>query len=77
MGFLCQNYEEWKHCITVKCKIPLTADYASKRISALQNVRDPVTSRFVELYGDAYRLRIIDWFERARDEVATLVLPAK
>ena len=77
MGFQCQNYKEWKHCITIKCKIPLTADYVSKRISALQNVRDPATSRFIELYGDAYRLRVIGWFEQARAEVTDSAVLSK
>lgn len=69
MEGLPHSYEEWKHCITVKCKIPLTADYVAKRITALSNPREPTTSRFVALYGDAHRLRIIEWFEQARVEI--------
>ena len=69
MEGLCESYEEWKHCITVKCRIPLTTDFVAKRIAALSNERDPTTARFVALYGDAYRLRTIRWFEQARSEL--------
>lgn len=70
MQGLCESYGEWKHCITVECRIPLTADYVAKRIAALSNGRDPTTARFTALYGDAYRLRIIGWFEQARSELS-------
>ncbi len=70
MEFFCRNYEEWKHCITVKCKIPLTADYVEKRIAALSNTQDRTTARFIALYGDEHRLRTIEWFKQARAEVA-------
>ncbi|MEO1335076.1 MAG: hypothetical protein AAFV29_05515, partial [Myxococcota bacterium] len=58
-----------KHCITVKCKIPLTGDYVEKRIEALCDTQDRTTARFIALYGDDYRLRVIRWFEQARTEV--------
>ena len=69
MEGLCESYDEWKHCITVKCRIPLTVDYVAKRIGALSDERDPTTARFTALYGDSYRLRIIRWFEQARSEL--------
>lgn len=69
MEGLCDSYDAWKHCITVKCKIPLTADYVAKRLAALSNQGDATTSRFVALYGEAYRLRVIQWFEQARSEL--------
>ena len=70
MEGLCESYDEWKHCITVKCRIQLTADFAAKRIAALSNERDSATARFTSLYGDAYRLRVIQWFEQARAELS-------
>ena len=69
MQGLCESYDEWKHCITVECRIPLTADYVAKRIAALSDERDPTTARFTALYGDPYRQRIIRWFEQARREL--------
>ena len=69
MEGLCESYDEWKHCITVKCKIPLTANYIAKRIAALSDQRDPMTARFVALYGDPYRLLTIRWFEQAGSEL--------
>ncbi|MEM7435891.1 MAG: hypothetical protein AAF436_12120 [Myxococcota bacterium] len=69
MRGLCESYEDWKHCITVECNIPLTPDYVTKRIAVLSDERDPTTARFVALYGDPYRLRTIQWFEQARAEL--------
>lgn len=69
MDALCESYEAWKHCITVKCRIPLTAEYVATRLKALSDLTDPMTARFVVLYGDPYRLRTIGWFEQARAEL--------
>lgn len=69
MDGLCTNYGEWKHCITVKCHIPLTADFVESRIAALSDQKQAATARFVELYGDAHRVRTIGWFEKARREL--------
>lgn len=68
MEGLCESYEEWKHCITVKCRISLNADYAAERIAALSDDKDPTTARFVALYGDGHRQQTIQWFEKARSE---------
>ena len=65
-----KGYEDWKHCITVQCKIKLTPDYVAKRIAALNNERDPMTARFIKLYGDAHLKRTIGWFEQASAELA-------
>ena len=65
MDGLCASYEEWRHCITVKCGIPLTADYIAERVAALSNPEDKMTARFVQLYGDDHRVRTLEWFERA------------
>ena len=44
--------------------------HVEKRIAALSNAQDRTTARFVALYGDDYRMRVIGWFEQARAEVA-------
>lgn len=69
MEHLCQTYEEWKHCITVKCQIPLTSTFIAERIKALSDAQEPVTARFVKLYGDPHRVRTLRWFEQARREL--------
>lgn len=67
---LCDNYDDWKRCITVKCGIPFAPEYIAKRISALRSSKDPMTQRFTKLYGDAYRVQVVEWFERAKEQVA-------
>jgi hypothetical protein len=66
---LCQSYEDWKHCITVRCGIPLSAPYLKERIEALANPRDPMTARFVILYGPDHLARTRGWFEQALSEL--------
>lgn len=65
----CQSYEDWKHCITVRCGITLAADYVSQRIRALSDKKDPMTARFVVLYGDVYREQVLGWFRQAQAEL--------
>lgn len=61
-----ESYEEWHHCITVICRQPLSKSYIESRIKALNDAKDHVTERFVELYGDAQRVRTLEWFEQAK-----------
>jgi len=64
-----RSYEDWKHCITVLCGIPLTGRYIEQRLIALHNLSDYTTQRFVAAWGEEHRLRVIGWFEQARQEV--------
>jgi len=61
-----QNYEQWKHCITIDCGIQLTEEYISKRISLLQNNNDYYTQQFVKLYGQQYLNKVLNWFIQAQ-----------
>lgn len=60
-----KTYDEWEHCITVKCGIPLTPDYVSKRIEALQNTGDYSTQKFIQQWGEAHHQRTLAWFREA------------
>lgn len=70
MSFVPSNYEEWKHCITVKCDIPLTASYVEERLSALMNDGDYQTQKFKDRWGAKHHARTVEWFKRAKDELA-------
>lgn len=54
-----QNYSEWEHCITIDCDIPLTLDYVTNRIEALQNDKDYHTQKFVKTWGEAHRAQTL------------------
>ncbi|MEM9476254.1 MAG: hypothetical protein AAGA71_13240 [Pseudomonadota bacterium] len=71
MSFVPTDYEEWKHCITVKCEIPLTQSYVSERIAALNNHADYQTQKFIERWGQAHHARTVAWFEQAAKELAS------
>lgn len=68
MSFVPSTYEEWKHCITVKCDIPLTQDYVQERLSALADAKDVHTQKFIERWGAAHHRQVLSWFRRASDE---------
>ena len=59
------SYQEWRHCIEVDCRQPLTADYIAARLAALRDPRDPHTAQFLECYGEARLTSTIAWFEQA------------
>ncbi len=60
------DYKSWHHCITVDCKITLTAAYVEQRIASLQDEKDFRTQQFVKLYGDRHRKDVLGWFQQAQ-----------
>ena len=60
------NYEAWRHCITVECGLVLTPDFIEERISALQNKKDYSTKKFVQLYGQQHLQNVLGWFMQAQ-----------
>lgn len=60
-----QNYEAWRHCITVDCGLELTPSYISERLVALRNNKDHHTLKFIELYGEQHLEKVIGWFLQA------------
>ncbi|MGJ1430225.1 hypothetical protein ACR79M_01135 [Sphingobacterium spiritivorum] len=58
-----QDYESWKDCIENKCGIALTRDFVRKRLAIYTDVSHEETQRFVVLYGEQHRQRIIEWLK--------------
>ncbi len=69
-----ETYEQWRHCITVECGIPLTAEYVAERLAVWRDEQADETKRFRRLYGDGYWRAMIGWFERAEVETAKSIL---
>ena len=69
-GPIPEDYEQWRHCIAVKCGIPLTADYVARRLAVLTDKQAKETTRFRTLYGDGHWRAVIGWFEQAEQELA-------
>ncbi len=59
-----QTYEQWRHCITVECGIPLSRAFAEERLAVWSNPAHSETRRFEQLYGAAHRERVCQWFAR-------------
>lgn len=58
------TFEAWVHCITVTCKIALTPEFARQRIAALGDVKSAEAIKFVQLYGESHRARVVEWCRR-------------
>ena len=64
-----KTYDDWKHCITVACRIELTPTYVEQRLTALRDPDDHRTQKFVATWGEAHLARVIGWFEQAEREL--------
>lgn len=70
MSVVPQTYEEWEHCITVKCGIPLTADFVASRITELEDEGAYKTQKFIDAWGREHHTRTLDWFRQAATRMA-------
>ncbi|MEM7405923.1 MAG: hypothetical protein AAF458_11560 [Pseudomonadota bacterium] len=62
------DYVSWHHCITVKCRVPLTSAYLEERIATLSDSTSEETQRFVKRYGTTWHQQVLSWFRRAAAE---------
>ena len=58
------NYNEWYDCIVNKCGIPLTKEFAEKRLEVYSNNSNPETIKFQKLYGINHLNNVIDWLNQ-------------
>ena len=65
MSFVPTTYDEWEHCITVQCGIPLTAEFVADRIAAMENPSDFHTQKFIEQWCEAHHAQTLAWFKQA------------
>ncbi len=70
-GPIPRDYDEWRHCITVECGIPLTAAFIDERIASMQNASDFKTQQFLRLYGQQYHRQVLTWFQQAKEKLVT------
>jgi hypothetical protein len=56
---------EWRDCIIVRGRIPLTKTYIESRLKELRDTKDSRSKLLVEKYGPAHHQQIIAWFEQA------------
>ncbi len=64
------SYEQWRHCIEVRCRIRLTPGYVGERLAELQDDKHVKTREFARIYGADHLQRTIAWFSRAADELS-------
>lgn len=59
-----QDFESWKICIEEKCGIPLTKDFAAKRLAVYEDKEQAETRRFAALYGQQHLDNVLSWFRK-------------
>ena len=65
-----RTYDDWKHCITEICKVPLTLDFVAMRLKELRDTGNYNTQKFVGSWGEDHRKQVIAWFEQAEIELS-------
>ena len=66
-----ENYQQWRHCITEECGIPLTSEFVEQRLRVWRDESSQETKRYRKLYGDQYWKFMISCFERASKELGS------
>ena len=59
-----ENFENWKKCLEVNCKIPITKDFAASRLQIYTDDTNRETKKFAELYGSNHLQNIIKWYKQ-------------
>ena len=62
-------YEEWKYCIEIQCKIPLTKDFILERLRVLSDASNPETRVFGKAYGSDHLNKIIQYFKKSLTQI--------
>ena len=63
------TYDEWRHCIQVHCRIPLTRDFIVQRLRELDDRSVYSTEQLLRKYGNEHVAQVKGWFQRAAEEL--------
>ena len=66
--YLPKDFAEWRNCIEVLCRTPLTESFVGKRITELGSLDNKLDQKFVELYGEEHREQVLQWYQKVQDE---------
>ncbi|MFV0446510.1 MAG: hypothetical protein ACK5Q5_23300 [Planctomycetaceae bacterium] len=64
------GYQQWEHCITALCGIPLTQAFVEQRIAELTDLHNTRTQQFVSFWGMSHHAKVLGWFEEAKRRLA-------
>ena len=59
-----RTFEDWRYCITEKCKIELTPDFARKRLETLKDASQQEAKVFIQHYGIIHWRNVVRWYSR-------------
>ena len=62
------TYNEWLILLKSNAPSVLSRKSIQERIKVLSNASNTETKQFCDLYGDAYRQKVVAWFQRAARE---------
>lgn len=58
------TFNDWKNCIVNDCRIALTREFATQRLTVYQDNKNVETQKFISLYGQQHLLNIIQWLQQ-------------
>jgi hypothetical protein len=61
-----KNFDEWIHCITVKCQIKLSKAFIEQRLAVYLDPENIETKKFTALYGPEHTRQTVEWLEQAK-----------
>ncbi len=64
-----QDFEDWRTCIEVHCRIPLTRSFVAQRLRELDDQSLLSTAQLLKHYGEAHVERVRGWFRQAAREL--------
>lgn len=64
-----RSYSEWRTCIEVHCRIPLTVEFVDQRLRELDDGSLLSTEQLLRHYGQAHVEQLREWFRKARGDL--------
>jgi hypothetical protein len=58
------NFNDWKRCIEIDCKIKLNEDFARQRLKIYQDNNNQESLKFIQLYGEQHLNNIVQWYKK-------------
>lgn len=58
------TFEEWYDCITRRCAIQMTKEFAKERLGVYMDSSHYETKKFIQLYGEQHLENVINWYKR-------------
>jgi len=63
-----QTFNDWTNCIVNDCKVNLSKEFATQRLSVYLNKDNEETKKFILLYGSQHHTNITNWLNKIKND---------